>query len=109
MSLFAEYFEERVPGGHVIETGRGFVAFRLAGEEVSVDELFVRKCDRKSIHGVRLLDQVVAFAKQAGCKRMTCAISPAANGSTEAMFQAIRYGFRLHSTGAHEVLLSKEI
>jgi GNAT superfamily N-acetyltransferase len=107
-SLYAEYFEERV-GGKVFENEAGFVAFKVTGEEVFLHEVYVRPEHRKLGLGSLILDRIAEVAKADGAKVMTCSISPAARGSSAAMASALAYGFKLHSTGAHEVFLAKEI
>lgn len=107
-SLYAEYYEERT-GGQVLEVEGGFVAYKVTGQEVFIDEIYVRPALRKTKSGAGMLDRVGDESRALGCKFMTCSICPAANGSSEALAAAIAYGFRLHSTDADRVFLAKEI
>lgn len=110
-SLYAIYYEER-SGGQVVEfEDLGFVAYRVLpdSKEVFLDEIFIIPGHRAKGSGSALLNEVCSRVKPGGTKYMTCSISPAAKGSSEALAAALRYGFKLHSTGAHEVFLMKEI
>jgi GNAT superfamily N-acetyltransferase len=108
MSLYAEYIKERA-GIDILETEKGFISYQISGLECFIHDAYVRPEHRKSGEAARMLDAVVAIAKEQGCSLLTATVCPSANYSTEAMASCIAVGFRIMASVPNLISLKKEI
>lgn len=106
--MWDQYIKER-EGFETIKNDKGFVVYKIFGEECYIRDIFVVKEFRRTNVATELADEVMKVAKDAGCSKLTGTIVPHLPGSTGSMFGLMSYGFKLHSVNGDTVILSKEI
>lgn len=108
MDLWAQYFKER-EGYETINSDKGFVSFKIAGEDCYIRDVFIHRDFRHSGEASSLADQVAKVAKDRGCKFLTGSVIPSMNGSTGSMLGLIKYGFKLNWAKDDYICLIKEL
>lgn len=108
MSLFSDYYKER-DGKFVIETGDGFIVYKMFKEECLISELFVRPQVRLNGIGSYLADKVAKVAKDAGCRFLTATVDPKALNARESTLAILHYGFRILRTEPNMICFIKEL
>ena len=113
MSLYSQYLTERT-NDEIIETGGGFATFRFITNEhgdkdVYIIDIFVVPEHRRKGLAAALADQVVACAKERGCKRVIGTVVPSTKGSTASINVLIGYGMTLHSAANDLIVFFKDI
>lgn len=108
MSLFADYKLER-ENKTVLETEEFFASYEHSGDTVYIEDIYVVPSKRKSGLATRVANQIVAFAKQAGCKKLMGSVSVNAQGAHESLLVLIAYGMKLSSVRNDVIFFEKEI
>lgn len=107
-SLYARYKQER-EGMETIESDKGFITYKIQGNECFIDTLYIVPEARMSGFGSQMADQVTEAAKAANCTFLSATVSPYAPNATEALMAIISYGFKVFKTDATLIYLVKEI
>lgn len=108
MSLYADYIAERENAG-IIENSRGFATFLINGAECYIRDIYVKPEYRKDNIASQMANEIVAIAKERGCKYLIGTVSPMASGATESLKVLLAYGFKLAKTDSTLVYMVKEI
>jgi GNAT superfamily N-acetyltransferase len=108
MELYAEYMQER-EGATVISAPDGFLSYRIDGEECLIVSMFVRKASRTSDVSVRLLDTVLAQAKERRCRYMSGNVHLGTKNASESMKFFLALGARPLSANNSVITFVKEL
>lgn len=109
MDMYKAYLEERTPGKSVYYNDYGFATYHINGEEVYIEDLYVKPEYRKEGIAASLADSIAVTAKAAGCKVMTGSVVPSAVNSTTSMKVLLAYGFRLHKSLDNFIIFVKDL
>lgn len=107
-TLFANYISER-EGKRIIEDERGFLIYKIQGDECYLAEGFVREDARGGSAFSDLLRHVYATAQSEGCKVVTANIHLADKGAMRTLKAVLNRGFRVASASSDVLLIVKEI
>jgi L-amino acid N-acyltransferase YncA len=107
-TLFAKYLSER-EGKRIIEDERGFIIYKIQGEECFLAEGFIQVESRGSSAASDLLRNLIATAKAEGCKTVTATIYLSDPGAMRTLAAALKRGFRVYSANHDVLLIAKEI
>jgi GNAT superfamily N-acetyltransferase len=109
ISLYGMYIKER-QSFETEEDAYGFITYKINGDEVFVNDIFVMPLFRNQHVGTSLGDRVTEIAKIKGCKRMVAHIYPSTHGSNEALI-GFMTKYKMRITGCHEnlIVLKKEL
>lgn len=107
-TLFAKYLSER-EGKRIIEDERGFIVYKVQGEECFIAELFVDESARGGSAFTDLLRHLSAEAKSEGCKVLTGNISLGAPGAMRVLAASLKRGFRVGAAEGGVLLMIKEV
>lgn len=101
-SLWTEYHEERL-GRHVVYDigNRGFVSYKVQGDECYIADVFVKKEHRKKSVGKNLMNLVESIAREKGAKFLCCMVIIDAKDADQACASALAYGFKLRMANAN--------
>lgn len=94
MSLFADYKKER-EGKEAIEVDNGFVTYKVYGDSVYIEDIFVSKEQRRTGLASQLADMVVIEAKKQGCLKLLGTVDPGAIGASDSLKALMAYGFKI--------------
>lgn len=107
-SLYGQYIAAR-EGFGIVETDRGFVTYKIQGEEIYLRDLYLTESARHCGHARELADEVCAIGKKAGCKYLSGSVSPQDPEGTENLKALLSYGMRLHSSVPGLIYFVKEL
>lgn len=107
-SLYAKYIQER-EGKEIIESGIGFMSFKIQGEECYIADVYIEPEFRKSGIATELCDKIAKVAKERGCKYLSGTVTPSLKGATVSLISQLNYGFKLHSCVDDFIILKKEL
>lgn len=108
MSMFSDYVKERA-GRRTLETEKGFMIYEIKPPECFIHDAYVMPEHRLSGEGARMLVAIEEIAKEHGCSKMTCTVSPGAKGSTNALKAVLASGFKLTASVQNLIAFAKEI
>lgn len=107
MSFYADYYKERL-GCETLETERGFCVYKVTNQECFIQEIYVHPDWRMQGEMVGLLARVQNKTQKEGCTYMSDTVVPRAAGCTEALFAAIKAGFKIVSSSSTCILVVKD-
>jgi GNAT superfamily N-acetyltransferase len=107
--LYAEYMQEREGVSFLFKEDKGFVQYRINGEECYIQVIYVVPEQRRTGLAAQMADEVEAIAKEHGCTFLTGSCDPTAKGSTESATAMIRTGFKLHSARENFIVFIRSI
>ena len=93
--MLKNYYEELHDGKSVIYDDHGFATYWIRGEEVYIEDIYVKKEYRRTHAASQFADKVAKLGIENGCTYMTGTVVPSANNSTISMKMMIGYGFDL--------------
>ena len=110
MSYYADYLRERTED-RILETEEGFATYRFpdGGGSVYIIDIYIAPEHRMRGVASAIADQIVAIAKQRGCKKLLGTVVPSNKGSTASLRVLLQYGMRLQSATQDLVIFEKEI
>jgi ribosomal protein S18 acetylase RimI-like enzyme len=94
LSLYGEYLKER-ENFEIVESDKGFVSYKIFGEECYIRDLYVLPEYRKSHLASQMADKVAEIAKEHGCKYLTGSVSTKDPKATDNVKVLFSYGFKL--------------
>lgn len=106
--MWNAYLKER-EGKEIYECSRGFVTYKILGDECYIVDIYVLPEHRKDKVASLMADNVAEIAKGLGCKWLTGSVSPPANGSHTSMLVLIAYGMKLQKAEKDIIFFAKEI
>lgn len=108
MSLYADYLQEC---GHVsiIETDKGFVTYRIMGQECYIPDIYIVPEHRKSHGASELADKVTEEAKKHGCSILTGSVNMNIKDPTRSLSVLLAYGFKVLKSSETGIILGKDI
>ena len=109
-SLYSKYIAERT-NDKVLEIPEGFATYRYINDNktVYIIDIYVLPEFRNKKIASELADQIVAEAKQLGCKELIGTVVPSAKGSNTSLKVLLGYGMTLNSAANDVVVFRKEI
>lgn len=107
-TLFAKYLSER-EGKQIIEDERGFIVYKIVGEECYLAEGFVSEEARGSSAASDLFRHLLAAAQAEGCKAITANIHLIDPGAMRTLAAALKRGFRVASANNNVLLIIREV
>lgn len=107
-SLYAKYIKEREQL-EIVENEFGFATYKIFGEEVYIQDIYVVPEMRKTGMAKTIADQICFYAKEKGAKKVFGSVDPNANGATESIKILIAYGMTVHSVNGPLIYFSKDI
>jgi len=108
MSLWSAYVKERL-GHEVVETGWGFVSYKITGGVCEMFDIYVVPEERRGRRAWTLVDEVAATARQQQCKALVGYVWPGLPGAESSLSAHLAYGFRLHSTESGKIVMMKDL
>lgn len=106
--LYADYIKER-ENKEIVYNEFGFATYRILGDECYIQDIFIKKENRKEGHAKNLADKIAEIASLHGCKYLTGSTVPSMNGSTDSLKAMLAYGFKLLSSEKDFIVLIKEL
>lgn len=107
-TLIAKYLKER-EDKRIIEDERGFIIYKIQGEECFIAEAFVDESARGTSAGMDLIRHLCAEAKAEGCKAISGTVWVNANGSMRALRAGLKMGFKIVAANNDALLLVMEV
>ena len=108
MSLYKQYVEE-LTEDFILETEKGFLTYSIQPEHVYLKDIYVLPEYRRAQEAWKMIDEVVAIAKEKGIKRLLGSVIPTNKDATVSMKAHLAYGFKIDSCAVNFILMSKEI
>ncbi len=108
VSMFGD-FKKELEGISEIESEFGFATYKITGEEIYIEDIYIKPEYRKSKHASDLADAVSEIGTRNGCKRLWGSVCPSKNNSTISLKALLGYGFSLRSSKDNFILLVKEL
>lgn len=108
MGLYEEYVKER-SGAEAFFDTESFVIYKITGEEIFLQDMFIKKSARGSGKFRDLIGYLVATGKRHGCKVLGATIYTRDPGSGHTMSSALKAGFRITAADNGVILLVKEL
>ena len=108
VSMFGD-FKKELEGICEIESEFGFATYKVTGEEIYIEDLYIKPDNRRSHHASDMVDSISEIGIKNGCKRIWCSVCPSKNNSTISLMAQLGYGFKLSSSRDNFILLVKEL
>lgn len=109
MNHYREYLVTK-SGCSVIEHDHGFLLYKQVNEiEMRITEIHVDPAYREKGIARDMADQVVAIAKEIGCKWMSCSTNLTGHDDRLSMLAILHYGFTPVQAHNNEIKYLKEI
>ena len=109
MIMWADYYHERLGGEVILKEGVGFCAYRVSGEEIYLEEMYIDPKHRNAREASELADMVMDIGKERGCKTMTATVDLRTLTARDGLFATLGYGFKPVSAHNNVVCFAKEI
>lgn len=94
-SLYEKYIKER-ENLDVINTDRGFIAYKFENENCLINDYYVLPEYRQQGHGYFLANQVFELCKELGIKKVFCQSDERANECALSTYTIEHFGFELY-------------
>lgn len=108
VSLWSQYNKEREGNETIVDDqNRGFVEFRLLGDTLIIEGIYVEPDFRRASVGAKLLDRVLAGNNTA--KFLWARVGTHYLNATDSLKACLGYGFSVIGLDGTFILLSKEI
>lgn len=106
--MWLDYSKERW-GYDSIECDFGFALFEIKGEDLLIQDVYVKPELRGDKKAVSLMDRVMKEGNLRKCNRAIIQIWTSDKGATRTMDCVIGYGFKIAEASNNRILLVKEI
>jgi ribosomal protein S18 acetylase RimI-like enzyme len=107
--MWLKYREEKNGMQSVEREGKGFMTFKLYGEECYIEDAYVVPEFRQHHVGTEMLKEIESIAKLAGCKVISSCVRPDEATATLSMLAQISAGFKIHRSELNKIVMVKEI
>lgn len=107
-SLYAQYIDEREEK-KIVENEFGFATYKIYGDAVYIEDIFVVPAMRKTGMAKTIVDQICFYAKEQGAKKVFGSVDVTANGATDSIKFLLAFGSAVHSTSGNLIYFSKDI
>jgi len=107
-SLYSKYIKER-EGKEIIESGIGFMTYKIKGDECYVADVYIEPEFRKSGIASEMCSKIEKIARERGCKFLTGTVTPSLEGANVSLISQLNYGFKLHSCINDFIILKKDL
>lgn len=107
-TLYAKYIKER-EDLDIIENEVGFITYKTRALECFIADMFVDLEERGKRKGIKLLEELVVKAKDAGCTHITATVHLWDNGASNTLFAALKSGFKVAQAQNGSLLIVKDI
>lgn len=107
-TLYAKYHAERT-GGSLLENEHGFIAYRIAGHECFIVDMFIAPEKRRTPLFKKMMGELEIFAKSSGGTLLTANIFLNDPGASNTLIAALKSGFKVTGTGNGVLLITKDI
>jgi len=95
-NMWAHYIQER-EGALVEQSSHGFAVYKVHGDIVYIQDIYVTPEYRQTGEASRLADKVAEKAKIMGCSNMLGSVDISARGATASLKVLLSYGMELDS------------
>ena len=106
MQQLAAYLKERENLDSLIRE-EGFAAYRIAGEECYIRDIWVHPDYRKKGLASEIADDIARIAIAKGCKYLTGSVDTMAHGAHQNVLVLLAYGFKIHSAVQYGIFFRK--
>lgn len=93
--MFRDYIREKYRYEKPLELEEGFVFYRIAGEYLSIGELYIRPEFRGRRNFIKFGDAMKLIAKQNNCKFMVCQTELTGAKDENSIIAILGYGFKV--------------
>lgn len=107
-SLYAKYIKEREQK-EIVENEFGFATYKVFGNAVYIEDIYVVPEMRKAGMAKTLADQACFYAKEKGAKKVFGSVDVSLSSANESIKVLMAYGMSAHSTSGNLVYFSKDI
>ncbi len=109
MSMYARYLKEKT-NDDILERDHGFATYRfINADKVYITDIWIDEEFRRQGAASRLADEVVALAKDRGCKELIGSVVSGNKGSSDSLRVLLAYGMTLHSVVGDIIYFRKDI
>jgi len=106
--MYFDYLKEREGKEH-FETERGFMVYKLAGEECHLAEIYLKPEHRASGEFESMIVGLASMARSNGCKVISANVDLSDKGASRNVAAGLKVGFRIINAHNNIILLVKEL
>ena len=107
--LYFDYIKERLGLETLVKEDKAFIVFKIEGEEIYIQDIYVRPDLRKTGIMQEMEVEVESLAAARGCTYATGTVQITANGSHESLKYCLDRGYKVIDLMQNVIILRKEL